>query len=88
MAISPKRVDAVTFDMQPRYFHADAAARGPRRPPRDYGLYLFDSFKVFDGKTCVAINNWPGGQLALAEVNAARDTFEVIGRSLPRVRQP
>jgi hypothetical protein len=70
---------AGTFDMQPRYFHADAAARGFRRPPKDYGLYLFDSFKVFDGKTCVAINNWPGGQLALAVVNAARDTFEVIG---------
>ena len=66
------------FDMQPRYFHADAA-HGFRRPPKDYGLYLFDSFKVFDGKTYVAINNWPGGQLALAEVNAARDTFEVIG---------
>jgi hypothetical protein len=67
------------FDMQPRYFHADAAASGFRKPAKDFGLYLFDSFKVFDGRTYVAINNFPGKQNALAVVNDALDTFEIIG---------
>lgn len=67
------------FDMQPQYFHADAATQGFKRPAVDFGLYLFDSFKVFDGKTYVALNNYPGGQNALAVVNAEMDTFEVLG---------
>jgi hypothetical protein len=68
-----------TFDMQPKYLHADAVAHGFKKPPKDYGLYLFDSFKTFGGKTYIAINNWPGKQLALAVPNEAFDTFEVIG---------
>lgn len=70
---------AGTHDMQPQYFLADAAAQGFTRPAVDFGLYLFDSFKVFDGRTYVALNNYPGGQNALAVVNEAKDTFEVIG---------
>ncbi len=70
---------AGTFDMQPRYLHADAVAQGFRKPAKDYGLYLFDSFKIFDGKTYVALNNWPGKQLALAVANEDFDTFEVLG---------
>lgn len=68
-----------TFGMQPRHFHADAVARGFGKPSKDYGLYLFDSFKLFDGKTYVTINNYPGKQNALAVVNDTLDTFEVIG---------
>ena len=68
-----------TFDMQPKYVHADAARQGFRKPARDFGLYLFDSFKVFEGRTYVAINNYPGAQNALAVLNHARDTVEVIG---------
>ena len=68
-----------TFDMQPEHFHADAVAHGFRRPAKDYGLYLFDSFKVFDSRTYVAINNWPGKQNALAVANAGLDTFAVVG---------
>ncbi|SKB09087.1 hypothetical protein SAMN02745166_05094 [Prosthecobacter debontii] len=68
-----------THEMQPQYFHADAAAQGFTRPAVDFGLYLFDSFKSFDGKLYVALNNYPGGQNALAVVNEARDTFEVLG---------
>lgn len=68
-----------THEMQPQYFHADAAAQGFTRPPVDFGLYIFDSFKTFDGKLYVALNNYPGGQNALAMVNDARDTFEVLG---------
>jgi len=68
-----------TFDMQPQYFHAAAAAQGFKKPAVDYGLYLFDSFKVFDGKTFVAINNFPGKQNALALVHDDFATFEVHG---------
>ncbi|NLG50198.1 MAG: exo-alpha-sialidase [Chloroflexi bacterium] len=70
---------AGVLDMQPQHFHADAVAHGFSRPAKDYGLYLFDSFKAFDGKTYVAINNYPGRQNALALVNDALDTFEIIG---------
>src|SRR6185295_16537337 len=38
---------AGTFDMQPQYFHADAAAQGFKRPAKDAGLFIFDSFKMF-----------------------------------------
>lgn len=70
---------AGTFDMQPRYFHVDAVAQGFMKPAKDYGLYLFDSFKRFDGQTYVAINNWPGKQNALALVHDDLATFEVLG---------
>ncbi len=73
------KTSAGTFDMQPQYFHADAVAQGFSKPPKDFGLYLFDSFKVFDGRTYVAINNYPGAQNALAVANENLDTFEVIG---------
>ncbi len=73
------KTSAGTHDMQPQYFHADAVAHGFKKPPKDYGLYLFDSFKVFDGKTYVAINNYPGRQNALAIVNDALDTFKIVG---------
>ena len=68
-----------TFDMQPGHFHACAAAGGFRRAPADHGLYIFDSFKQFDGVTYVAINNFPGRQNAWATINDALDTFEILG---------
>ncbi len=70
---------AGTFDMQPQFFHADAAAGGFKRPAVDFGLYLFDSFKRIAGKTYVALNNYPGGQNALALVHADLATFEILG---------
>lgn len=70
---------AGTFDMQPGPFHADAAAMGFRKPARDHGLYPFDSFKRFDGQTYVALNNFPGGQNALALLDDACETFTVLG---------
>lgn len=70
---------AGVFDMQPQYLYQDAATGGFKKPPFDFGLYLFDSFKKFDGKTYVALNNYPGAQNALAVVNDALDTFEVLG---------
>ena len=73
------KTSAGTFDMQPRHFHSDAVARGVTKPARDFGLYLFDSFKRFDGQTYVAINNFPGKQNALALVHDDFVTFEVLG---------
>jgi len=73
------RTAAGTFDMEPRHFHADAAAGGFTKPAVDYGLYIFDSFKEFDGRTYVALNNFPGKQNALAVLDDDLTTFEVIG---------
>lgn len=67
------------FDMQPRPFYEDAVAQGFTREPKDYGLYFIDSFKLFDGKTYAVLNNFPGGQNALAVLNPGLDTFEVLG---------
>lgn len=68
-----------TFNLQPRYFHADAAKHGFKQPAKAFGLYLLDAFKVIDGRTYLAINNFPGAQNALATLNETHDTIEVIG---------
>lgn len=73
------KTTAGTFEMQPRYFHADAVREGFREPAKDHGLYLFDSFKEIGGQTYVAVNNFPGAQVALARLNAAHDTVEIVG---------
>lgn len=70
---------AGVFDMQPGHFHADAAAQGFKKAANGFGMYLFDSFKQFDGETYVAINNFPGKQNALARAHEDRVTFEVVG---------
>ena len=70
---------AGTFDMQPQYFHADAAAQGFTKPAVDSSFFIFDSFKCFDGRTYVALNNFTGKQNALALVQDDLATFEVIG---------
>jgi hypothetical protein len=74
---------AGTFDMQPRRFYDDAVRLGFHREPKDYGLYTIDSFKQFDGKTYVAMNNYPGGQNGLAVLNDSFDTFQVLGHFNP-----
>ncbi len=68
-----------TFDMQPIHFYDDAARFGFAKPRKTHGLYIFDSFKEFDGKTYVAINNYAGRQNGLAILNKEMDTFEVVG---------
>ena len=70
---------AGTFDMEPRHFHADAAASGFKRPSINQGLYIFDSFKEIDGKRYIALNNFPGKQNALAVLHDDFATFEIIG---------
>ncbi len=70
---------AGTFDFQPQYFHADAAAQGFAKRACDCSFFLFDSFKRFDGKLYVALNNFGGKQNALALVHDDLATFEVLG---------
>ena len=70
---------AGTFDLQPKYLHDDAAKQGFKRKSADAGLYLFDNFKEFDGRTYIAINNYLGAQQALCTMNAAADTLEIVG---------
>ncbi len=70
---------AGTFDFQPKYFHADAVAQGFTKPAVDSSFFLFDSFKQYDGKTYVALNNFSGKQNAMALVHDDLATFEVLG---------
>ena len=70
---------AGTFDLQPKPFYEDAVKQGFKRKPSDAGLYLFDNFKEFDGRTYIAINNYLGAQQALCTLNAAADTLTVVG---------
>ncbi len=70
---------AGTFDFQPQYFHADAAVQGFAKQALDSSFFIFDSFKQFDGKTYVALNNFSGKQNALARVHEDLATFEVLG---------
>ena len=68
-----------TFDLQPKPLYDDAAKQGFKRKPTDAGLYMFDNFKEFDGRTYVAINNYLGAQQALCTMNAAADTLTIVG---------
>ena len=68
-----------TFELQPKHLFADAAKQGFKRKPVDAGLYLFDNFKEFDGKTYIAINNYLGAQQAFCTLNATADTLTVVG---------
>lgn len=70
---------AGTFDFQPQYFHADAAAQGFAKPAVDSSFFIFDSFKRFDGKLYVGLNNFSGKQNALALVHDDLATFELLG---------
>lgn len=70
---------AGTFDLQPKPLYDDAAKQGFKRKPVDAGLYMFDAFKEFDGRTYVAINNYLGAQQALCTLNEAADTLTIVG---------
>lgn len=73
------RTASGTHEMRPEVLHADAAALGFKRKAVNHGLYIFDSFKRFDGQWFVALNNFPGKQNALARLSSDFSTFEVIG---------
>lgn len=75
-------------DFQPQHFHADAAAQGFAKKASDSSFFLFDSFKRFDGKLHVAINNFSGKQNALALVHDDFATFEILGHYNEPQEQP
>ena len=70
---------AGTFAMQPKPFYEDAVKHGFQREAKDYGIYVFDPIKRFDGKHYAVVNNYAAGQNALTTLNAAMDTFEIVG---------
>jgi hypothetical protein len=86
------QTSAGVFDLQPQHLHAAAAQQGFARQPVDAGLYLFDNFKDFDGRTYVAINNYLGGQQALCLLNASADSLELVGHfngpGRPKLTEP
>ena len=67
------------FPMEPVHFYNDAQKHGFRQKPRDYGMYIFDSFKKIDGKICTVLNNYPGKQNALAVLEDSLDMITIIG---------
>jgi len=79
--VHPARIETSygVFPMQPQHFYCHATAKGFTGQPKDYGLYPIDSFKRFDGRVYAVLNNFPGGQNALALLNDALDRFTIIG---------
>jgi hypothetical protein len=73
-----KTADGVA-DLRPQALYADAAKHGFQRKPAEAGLYLFDNFKEFDGRTYVAINNYLGAQQALCALSPDATMLEVVG---------
>jgi hypothetical protein len=71
--------DQGIFPMQPQHFYRHAAAKGFEGEQKDFGLYMIDGFKIWDGQVYTVLNNFPGGQNALAVLNEDLDTFTVIG---------
>jgi hypothetical protein len=67
------------FPMQPRRLYEVAAARGFSRPRKDYGLYMIDGFKRFDGRIHSVLNNFPIGQNAWAVLDESFTRFTVLG---------
>ncbi len=67
------------FPMQPRHFYRQALARGFTGKQRQYGLYMIDGFKEFDGRTYGVLNNYPIGQTAWASLNDERTRLTVLG---------
>jgi hypothetical protein len=71
--------DLGLFPMSPCHLYNHAAGKGFAGEPKDYGLYMIDGFKDFDGQIYAVLNNFPGGQNALAILNDDLDRFTVIG---------
>jgi hypothetical protein len=71
--------DEGVFPMQPQHLHRHAVGKGFTGAPTQHGLYMIDGIKPIDGVRYAVLNNFPGGQLALATLNDAADRFTVIG---------
>lgn len=73
------QTDEGIFDFQPQYFFRDARIEQEGKKPLDFGLFLVDSFKAFDGKTYVVVNNFFAQLNALAILHDDYETFEILG---------
>jgi len=71
--------DLGVFPMQPEHLHRHAVAKGFTGAAVMHGLYMIDSFKRFDGQVYAVLNNFPGGQNALAVLNEEMTRFTVLG---------
>lgn len=79
--IHPAEIEtgAGMFPMQPFRLFDDAVAHGYRGQVLDYGLYMIDSFKEFDGRMHAVLNCFPAGVLAWSVMDDARRRFTVLG---------
>ena len=66
-------------DMEPRHLHADAVREGFDKPAKDHGMYIFDSFKSFDGRIYTTVNNFKAKQNAFAVLHDDFTTVEILG---------
>ena len=82
------KTSAGTFAMQPKPFYEDAVKHGFQREAKDYGIYLFDPVKRFDGKHYAGINNYAAGQNALATLNADRKSTRLNSSHTDMSRMP
>jgi len=73
------KTSAGVFDLQPVYYWNDAVLRGFKGKSRNFGMYMFSFYKDADGKTYTNLNNFRTKQNALAVLNDAMDTVEIIG---------
>jgi hypothetical protein len=71
--------DQGVFPMQPQHLHRHALAKGFTGAPVTYGLYLVDGFKRFEGQVYAVLNNFAGGHMAWALLNAELNRFTVLG---------
>lgn len=71
--------DEGVFPLQPQHVYRQAAARGFGCPQRDFGLYMIDGFKLFDGRMHTVVNNYPIGQNAWATLNDELTRVTILG---------
>ena len=71
------------FPLQPLAFYRQAAASGFTGKPLDYGVYMIDSFKTFDGRVYAVVNNFPIGQNAWAVLNDDFTRLIILGNMPP-----
>ena len=67
------------FPMQPQYQHRQAVAEGFPTPPKQHGLYMIDSFKMFDGRWHGVLNNFATGLMSWTEINPEWTRFTILG---------
>jgi hypothetical protein len=67
------------FPMRPQYFYRQAAREGFALTQHTCGLYMIDSFKVFEGRIHAVVNNFSARQTAWAAVNDELTRVSILG---------